>query len=254
MTVKGSKEYEFKLVRHRPFTRVLVGLVALMTVCCAIVAAYKVGSSESGADMSLFQVKITQAQAELEAMRKKELSARKALEQLKMGAEMDRSSVEDVRQEVLDLKNNLAKLEEENQFYRNLMAPTKDKKGLTFGSVELLQSGGPRTYTYKVVMQQLSTKHQLLSGHLMFNIVGKQGGLPVVLSLKDVSPESASEKVRLRFKYFQNIEGTMRLPSNFEAERIDLVATTTSPKRTTVEKRFGWLVQAEQSSTAALLD
>src|SRR5690606_15325924 len=107
--------------------------------------------------------------AQLEEVRKAEHQLRQQRENAKLGAEVDRKSLEDVRQEVIDLKATIAALEEENQFYRNLMAPDGDKRGLNFGPVEIAHTDRPRTFRYKVVIQQLATQHEVLTGTLNFN-------------------------------------------------------------------------------------
>lgn len=161
----------------------------------------------------------------------------------KLGAEVDRKSLEDVRQEVIDLKAAIASLEEENQFYRNLMTPDGDTRGLSFGPVEIVQTERPRTYRYKVVVQQLATQHELLNGTLKFKVVGRQDGEAKVMALKELSSTIDSADIKLRFKYFQNVEGELVLPEGFEPERIELEARPAGSSSGVIEKRLTWLAQ-----------
>lgn len=241
--VKGTKAHHLKVVRDRPVMRLLV-IAAVCIICVtAIRAAYWYGHKQGMSRQERSFDKIVSIRTELENASSAENELRQALENAKLGAEVDRKALEDVRVEMLELKSQLASLDEENQFYRNLMAPAGNQRGLTFGAMEIAATERPRTYRYKVVMQQLATNHEVLNGTLSFNIIGRQEGVLSVLALRDVSRDVDSLNIKLRFKYFQNIEGELVLPEGYEPERIELEARSTGSQSTTIDKRFGWLVQ-----------
>ena len=106
-----------------------------------------------------------------------------------------------------------------------------------------MQTERPRTYRYKVVVQQLATQHQVLTGTLNFNVVGRQSGEAKVLALKDLSSNVDTDAIKLRFKYFQNVEGELMLPEGFEPERIELEARPSGSSSTVIEKRLTWQAQ-----------
>src|SRR5690606_23358251 len=137
----------------------------------------------------------------------------------------------------------IAALEEDITFYRGLMAPTENRRGLTIGSVDEIATGVSRQYDFKVVVQQLATNHQVLNGTLTVDIVGHQEGVVRRIPLSELSPQVDEENIKLRFKYFQNIQGQLQLPEGFEPERIELLAKSTGRDGVSVEKKFGWLVQ-----------
>lgn len=241
--VKGSKQYPLKIVQYRPWVRAFMVLLLVTIVAVAVLASYEVGHREGMAgqekalaDVAVMQTKLRSAESQVEELQQK-------VANINLGAEVDRQASEDVRQEVISLKDELAKLEEENSFYRNLMAPTGNRRGLTFGAVEVVDTDKPRTYSFKVVMQQLATNHQLLNGTLTFSVVGKLNGLEATFTLNQLSEQVSTDAIRLRFKYFQTIQGELSLPDGFEPERIELVAKSTGAESVTVEKRFGWLVE-----------
>ncbi|WP_185235835.1 DUF6776 family protein [Teredinibacter franksiae] len=241
--VKGSKHYPLRVVEYRPWTRVLMLSVLLIIVGSAVMFSYYLGHREGMAgqeqaleDAARLKVELESTSGQLEQLEQK-------VANVNIGAEVDRQANESVRQEVIVLKEQVAQLEEDNSFYRNLMAPTGNKRGLTFGAVEIVDTDAPRTYSFKIVMQQLATNHQLLNGTLTFNVVGRLNGVEATFNLNQLSEQVNQETVRLRFKYFQTIQGRMSLPAEFEPERIELVAKSTGKKPVTIEKRFGWLVE-----------
>ncbi len=241
--VKGSKQYRVKVVEDRPQLRwgilaACVG-VAVLAVYLSHLRGYSYGMAK--------QDEVLKELAELKAASSESEAKAAALEQQvanhSLGAEVDRKANEEIRQQVIALKEEISVLTEENSFYRGLMAPTKNKRGLAFGAIELSQSDRPRLYNYKIVMQQLATNHNLLNGTLRVVVVGRAEGLDVEYNLSQLSSQLNSELVKLRFKYFQTVEGALQLPEGFEPLRIELVARSTGKNSVTVEKRFGWLAE-----------
>lgn len=241
--VRASKEYQWRVVKHRPRLYLCLGVALVVLMAVLLQAAFWFGQTHSSKANAIMKKELALAVAELNDVRANGQDLRRQLERALLGTEVDRQALEDVRLELLNLKTQMAALDEENQFYRNLMAPAGNKRGLNFGAVEVADTDQPRTYRYKVVMQQLATQHELINGALSFNIVGRQGGEVTVLGLHEVSGDVDSSKLKLRFKYFQNIEGQLILPPGFEPERIELQASSTGKNATTIDKRLGWLVQ-----------
>ncbi len=241
--VKGTRPRRLRVVEYRPHLRVWLSLSLLALFIGGVQTAFWFGykNGMAGQESAIQDAKAIRI--ELDSARAAEVELRRAVETAKLGAEVDQKSLEEVRLQVLELKSNIAELEEENQFYRNLMVPSGKTQGLNFGTVELAETDKSRHYRFKIVMQQLTTSHQLLNGTLNVNVVGRRAGEITVLPLSDLSAEIPSANIKLRFKYFQNIEGELILPDDFEPERIDMEARSTGKKATSIEKRFGWLVR-----------
>lgn len=241
--VKGSKQSRLKVIEDRPLVVWGTRLLLLLAVVALVGGAYQYGISQGRQGQIIAEEELLRLRQELTETRTLEADLRQQLANLRLGSTVDRQASEDVRQEVIELKNQLAELQEENSFYRNLMAPSDNKEGLNFGAVEVSDTDVPRRYRYKVVLQQLATNHQLLNGTLTFNVIGRRDGVVTVLPLNDISEDVDSVNIKLRFKYFQTVEGHLQLPPSFEPERIELVARSTGRNAVTVEKRFGWLVE-----------
>lgn len=73
-------------------------------------------------------------------------------------------------------------------------------------------------------------------------LVGKQARAAQSHSLNSLSEQLQGDDIKLRFKYFQAIDGSLQLPAGFEVDRIDIVARATAPKKVQVEKHFSWFV------------
>ena len=49
--------------------------------------------------------------------------------------------------------------------------------------------------------------------------------------------------IRLRFKYFQNIEGELVLPENFVPDRLQVAAVSVEPVEKSINQNFSWVVE-----------
>jgi len=241
--VKGSKQYRMVVVPYRPVRRVLLALVLLLLVGLAVAGSFYGGhhlgvtqQADAVAERNRLRKEVASLTGEAEQLRQQ-------VANLRLGSEVDQQASEEMRNQVISLKEEITALEEDITFYRGLMSPSANNSGLTIGSLNVLATGMPRQFEYKLVVQQLATDHQVLSGYLNFNIVGRRNETVETLSLHLLSDQVESEDIRLRFRYFQNIEGRLTLPEGFEPERIELVARSTGRNPETVEKKFGWLVQ-----------
>ncbi|PCK09201.1 MAG: hypothetical protein COA42_05380 [Alteromonadaceae bacterium] len=215
---------------------------ALGSIALAVVSyysGYHNGVVTQG--QTLADITALQQQAHTRGQQVRELEQQ--LANVHLGTEVDKKANENVRRGVLELKAEIAQLQEQNGFYRGLMEPTDNEHGLSFGKIEIRQTDRPNVFAYKVVVQQLATDHRLLSGTLSYAIKGRFEQAPASLSLHDVSAQQDTALVKLRFKYFQTIEGELTLPPGFEPEGIELVAKSTGKNAVVIDKQFGWLVE-----------
>lgn len=241
--VKGSKQYRVKVVEDRPLLRWSILALCLGFAVLAVFLSHQRGYSFGMVKQEEVLNDLKRLQTALGASQSRTDELEQQVTNHSLGAEVDRRANESVRQEVMVLKEEIAVLTEENSFYRGLMAPTKNKRGLSFGAVELSRLDRARTFHYKVVMQQLATNHNLLKGTLLFKVHGRMEGLDVEYNLSQLSSQLKTEVIKLRFKYFQTVEGQLQLPEGFEPLRMELVAKSTGKNPVTVKKRFAWLVE-----------
>lgn len=241
-TVKGSKQYELEVVPYRPVFRWSMRLLGLGLVVAIVAGSYFTGHFEGTSAQQQAITELSRLRQEIVAVRKSADEHRQQVANLKLGSEVDRQASEGVRTEVIELKAQIAALEEDITFYKGLMSPTANRRGLTIGSVNIVETDRPKQYRYKLVLQQLATNHQLLNGYLTVKVAGRQNGQPVTLSLKDLNDKINYDRIKLRFKYFQNFTGEMALPEGFEPIHIELVAKSTGKNAVTIEEKFGWLI------------
>jgi hypothetical protein len=162
------------------------------------------------------------------------------LTMLRTRNEVDRAALEMVRSELAQQKLQIAELEEGIQFYRGLMAPGEIGQGLSVRPIELVPTGVDRRFAFRLVAQQEARKHSTLQGELYAELIGTENGERKVYPLSSLSDDLDSSVIRLRFKYFQPIEGELLLPAGFQPETVSVIASATKPRDMEAREQFSW--------------
>jgi hypothetical protein len=158
---------------------------------------------------------------------------------LRLGEEVDTKATEEVRETVESLQSQLAELNEEIRFYKGVMIPDADSKGLRIERMNLRALANEGRFSYSLLLTQVVDKHDYVQGGVEIKLVGRQADETVELNLGSMSTENKSSE-RFRFRYFQNIEGELEIPSDFEPEAVMVIAQPSGNRAQRLEKRFDW--------------
>ncbi len=244
VSVKGSKQSRMVVVPYQPMRQIVTTLILAMLVAFACVASFYWGHLQGLGEQSQAIVERDQLLVERVDTTRKGQESYQQIANLELAARVDQSAEEQLRQQVVVLKQELAEVEERVSFYRGLMSPNEAGKKISIGNVSVKATDIERRYTYKVVVQQIAAKHAVISGAMRVNIIGHNADNAVLsVPLYQLSEQIENEDIRLRFKYFQNIEGEIILPEGFMAKEIEVVVTSSGKKPAKVEKRVGWPVE-----------
>jgi len=140
---------------------------------------------------------------------------------LERSSQIDRQAAQDVRADLGELEEALQASREEIEFYRGIISPGDVKSGLRVHRFSLESGTAAGEYHYELVLTQLKRNEHHVSGVVEWKISGQMQGEPADLALADVT-RPAVEQLKFRFRYFQNIAGSLTLPENFEPEQVTL--------------------------------
>ena len=242
--VKGSKQEKMVVVPYRPVRRWFTYVVITVLLVSGGAGGFLFGHQNAQGGGITDQTERQLMSRELNSLREENSELRRQVALLDRTSVMDKKANEEIQLTVKTLRERVAQLEQDVLFYRQVMSEETDTAGLLIGQMDVETIGEPNRYRYKLVMrQQEADGDTFLEGHVNVNLVGQQGGAQVVIPLRDVSNTEDELDIRLRFKYFQNIEGELELPSDFVPEQIHIAAVSTSPSDKTINKRFSWVVE-----------
>lgn len=238
--VKGSKQDQLMVVSYDPWTRFFKRLLMLVLIAALGGASYIFGRYEALEAQTQAIAERDQLKEDLQMAQDEMASYSQRVIMLEKGGEVDRRSTEGLRQNLVDLRNQIATLQEEVAFYKGIMAPSTRKQDLRIQKLDIEPTLEARRYRYKVVITQVGTNQRFVSGLAGVTIVGVLNGAQKVYGLRDVSDDVQDYGIKYRFRYFQEIEGDLVLPEGFIAESVEVVLQTNGSKANRVEQSFPW--------------
>lgn len=215
----------------------------LVLVVAAIVLGgwsfYEYGRFRGGFDSAQAargRAELLDRQAELEAQLTA-LREEKAL--LERASQIDRTAQTEVNESIRSLQDEVLELKEELAFYRGIVSPQDDSRGLRLQSFRIDRAGSGRSYRYKVVLTQVLQNDTVARGTVRLTVSGTTEGREKELALEDLTADGVKE-LNYRFKYFQNLEGDMALPKGFKPLRATVKVIPSARNSDPIEETFDW--------------
>ncbi len=177
---------------------------------------------------------------ELTDLRSENESLRQQIAILDRGRAVDEVAQRGTLETIQALESTVRQLREDVTFYKNIMSPAADSKGLTIQKLELASGSRDNKFTYKLVLAQMSDNKRDIEGVLAVSILGERNGTDEVLALRDVSPDLKGLGIKFRFRYFQEFTGEMLLPEDFKPEKVQVVVQSSGKNASTLEQLFEW--------------
>lgn len=239
VAVKGSKQHQMVVVPYRPWRRLALSGLLLAAIAATGWGAYQFGMSEGVAtraeviaERDAIRSRLAQSQILIEEQRQE-------IADLKLGTRVDSRANEEVQDAVEELQDRIAQLNEEIGFYKGVMVPNADEKGLRIERLDVRNTETPNQYRYSLLLTQVVDEHDYVQGGVRIALEGRQGDSEASVPLNQLSDE-VDASIRFRFRYFQNIDGQITLPPDFEPQAISVVAQATGRDDQRLEKRFEW--------------
>jgi hypothetical protein len=167
-------------------------------------------------------------------------SLRERVAILERSSQIDRQAAQSVKADLGQLEEELQAAREEVEFYRGIVAPGDVNPGLHIHRFTLERGAAEGEYHYDLVLTQLKRNDQYVSGEVDWNISGEVDGERGSLTLLDIT-RPATQHLKFRFRYFQDLTGNINLPPDFEADRVILtVRPQGKGKQEPVVQQFDW--------------
>lgn len=238
--VQGSEQEFLAIARYRPWQRVRHFLYLTFFILCVAVGGYYIGSVDSLAQVKALSSERDALHMQLEDAEHTISSLSQRMSVLEKGGEVDRKATDGIRQTVKELKAQIATLEEEVAFYKGIMAPGGNDKGLRVSKIDLTPGAESSRYRYSIMLTQVVDNSSYITGLAAVNIVGIRNGERLVLPLRDFDPVVTELGVKFRFRYFQELTGELNLPADFAPQQIQVVLQSTGDKAQRVEQTSNW--------------
>lgn len=213
-------------------------LLAGGTLTVVVVAAgwiYNYGLSMAGFERSSAAQEQQKLQDEVRQRTAEIQELRDSLARAQRSVQMNETAFQELDRSLKASAQEIVKLREELNFYRNIISPADKKSGLRIQNLYVEPAGTTNQYRYKLVLIQALKHEQTINGSASFEISGALSGQDSTVSI----PGTGDRAIKVSFKYFQDIEGQFELPKNFKPRRIK-VSVTPAGGAQAVEESYSW--------------
>ena len=226
------------VITYRPGQKYVLLALVLAAVAALLVVGKLWGTALSNqqlAEMLRLEEKTVELQAQLD-----DKSAE--LSRVALSAEVDMAALEKSRQEMIGLQQQIYQRDEELELYRELLQDNNQPNGLSVSDLNLsvLEDGRIR---YRWVARQKTAKMKTLSVYADMWVIGRQGEEEVTLSLADIDDEVNRLPLKREFKYFSIIQGILKLPEDFEPEKVRVALRYTWMDKFQFDQKFDWKIE-----------
>jgi len=218
-----------------------------LSLILLIVITFLVGRYLALTDLNATKVALTSTQQNLLDTQLALESASEKLIMQKQSSQVDDLSNQELVSNVKKMQSTQNSLEEELKFYRKIMAPELDKEGLAIDSLLITKTDNIQDFHFKATLIQAGKQSQFLKGDLFLKLIGNLNGKPTEYDFRELGAFNAKH-FQFQFKYFQNIQGNVTLPSDFKVSKIKVTAQTKGRRKNQkVQKELKWQPQESQS-------
>lgn len=223
--------------RHARLIKVGVTLLALLSAW----GMFEFGRYRSGFNIMATQELQNSYEERLAALALEANQLREQKAVLERSTKIEEEAYKQLETTVSGLQDEILELKGELAFYRGIVSPSDDAKGLGVQSFELTNRGGERSFHYKLVLTQILNNNTLASGTVAFGVEGLEKGETREYLLHQLSEQEG--ELRFQFKYFQILEGELSLPEGFSPSKVNITVKPRTKSKQRLSQSFDWVVQ-----------
>ena len=216
--------------------RIALMLTAGWLVCVALtwwVATLRAapGYEKLRGDLESTKTELATAQKDLESTRERESLAARSDQVSRTANSSLQDSLREREEEIAALRADLA-------FYQRLVGGRAPRQGLTVHQLALKPIGQSAGYAFRLTLTQNMKKAETSNGEVRLEVDGVRGAKLAGLNWKDLTQDQQAEPIKFKFKYFQQLDGSLMLPEGFQPNRVTVTAKSDSGDE--VKQAFAW--------------
>jgi len=154
---------------------------------------------------------------------------------------MDQEAIRQVREELRQSQSRYREMEKELGLLRDVVESRTTSPGLYIQGFRVDRVADGEGFRYRFTVSQSLKNSGYAEGWIRLALEGDRSGQREVLNLKALTGEK-EEKLKMRFRHFQDVDGVIQVPEAFVPERVIVEIETTNDRLPGVKKAFDWLV------------
>jgi vacuolar-type H+-ATPase subunit I/STV1 len=225
---------------RNPFQWLLLLLAMLLGVAAGWYGGHFV-EQRQGSSRSQLVAQLAAEKGRAQALEQERAALQEQVAMLERSAQIDQEAVRKVREQLASFQEERSKLEEELTILRSMAAAKDSRDAVRVQRLKVTAGPEERSYHYRFTVTQSMQNGDMANGWVFFAVDGLQDGKPKWLPLREITKDNV-ERLKMRFKNFQDIEGDIRLPEGFKPLKIIVEVKPSNKKITPVKQRFDWKI------------
>ena len=220
-----------------PAFRLVLVIVPLVIFIAGVSGAYYYGTQESSTQLARTEKDLAEQTERYEVLNKRYEQVQDSFAQMKRQLRINESAYSELRKELEQSNAQLANLRGELKFYRSIISPQDGKQGVRIQELAITPTEKSQTFEYKLVLIQTLQQDKELSGTVGLTIKGEVDGEVQTIQ----HPRPGEDKLKVKFKYFQNFTGILELPAEFKPLEIKVDLAGNKNKALIDDRWYPWL-------------
>lgn len=159
--------------------------------------------------------------------------------------EIDVEAYKVVEADLIDLQRKIQEQRDAIAFYRGIVSPADGGRGLRVQDFKVTKGKKEGQFHMRLVLVQVMQHDRSVKGDVEFSLEGSQDGKAKTYSLQELQPTDAKNNWPFAFRYFQDFDRELILPSGFTPEKINIEVKSRTKSIASVKQSFLW--QSAQS-------
>ncbi len=185
---------------------------------------FETGLRLAGFEKNRAQEQLTELRARVSRLDQENVTLKAEKIRTMQDIQIEQTTNKDLAKSLQGIQEEIVTLREDNAFFRNLLSPDQGPGPISIYHFKWehnsLLSG---EYRYRLLLLKTGKREQDFVGSVQFLVTGEQAGKKVV-SVQPVSSETPEkpQAINVRFKYYQRLEGTIRLPAGLMPKSVQV--------------------------------
>jgi hypothetical protein len=234
---------------HEPKRRAALIAGAAVSALVILYATFELGRYDAGYRVVDAMRGALAASARIRGLEAENTRQRGELEAAEVARRVDREGYKQVERSLGDMQSQIGRLQQDLSFYRGLVQPDS-LVHVKVQTMQIVPGAAAGQFELKFVLMQTGKPEKSVSGGVTVTIEGLQGRKPVTLNLAQLAP-SRLGGLAYSFRYFQDYDQLIQLPSGFEPTRINVEIHAGRDALHGFRQAFVWKSQGMSTETEA---
>ncbi len=235
-TIHSERAYVVRLSRTARIGRVLliVGVILVLPLITYVGTVWHLGEQHRDLTESF-----DRQTAQMQSLNEELISLAQAATNAELASEVDRGSVEQMRIQMMQAREQIDFLSEQVRLYQSLMDPDPEKSGVYLERVDIEPAETDGAYLYNIIVAQRSSNHRKVSGTMSLQLISDaDAGAARAVSLGELS--QGGDFLALGFKFFQQFNGDLVLPEGFSPSKVRVIVRLDGSNSPSLDETYAW--------------